>query len=36
MFEYIEMYYNCIRRHSSLGYQCPLIFEQEYYSKQES
>lgn len=36
IFEYIEMYYNCIRRHSSLGYQCPLIFEQEYYSKQES
>jgi transposase InsO family protein len=31
LFEFIEMYYNPIRRHSSLGYQSPLIFEKLYY-----
>lgn len=27
IFEYIEMYYNPIRRHSSLGYMSPAAFE---------
>jgi putative transposase len=31
IFDFIEMYYNRIRRHSALGYQSPLIFEQQYY-----
>ncbi len=31
IFEYIEMYYNTKRRHSSLGYQCPNDFEKNYY-----
>jgi putative transposase len=30
-FQYIEGYYNRIRRHSSLGYQSPLDFENAYY-----
>ncbi|WP_394334304.1 IS3 family transposase [Spirosoma aerolatum] len=30
---YIEMHYNRVRRHSSLGYQSPEQFEQEYYTK---
>ncbi len=29
VFEYIEMYYNPIRKHSSLGYKSPARFEQE-------
>jgi len=29
IFEYIEGFYNCCRRHSSLGYQSPLAFEQQ-------
>ena len=33
IFDYIEMYYNRIRRHSALGYKSPIIFENEYYSK---
>ena len=28
-FEFIEMYYNPIRRHSSLGYISPMSFEQQ-------
>lgn len=28
-FEYIEMYYNPMRRHSSLGYISPVVFENE-------
>lgn len=32
IFEYIEMYYNSIRRHSSLNYLSPVKFEQTYYN----
>ena len=32
IFEYIEMYYNPIRRHSSLNYMSPVNFEQLYYN----
>jgi len=31
IFEYIEMYYNTKRRHSSLNYECPSNFEKNYY-----
>lgn len=31
LFAYIEGYYNCKRRHSSLGYVSPLQFEEAYY-----
>lgn len=33
IFEYIEMYYNRVRKHSSLGYKSPEQFESEYYTK---
>jgi putative transposase len=33
-FNYIEGYYNRIRRHSSLGYKSPLEYESEYYLKE--
>lgn len=33
IFEYIEMYYNRVRLHSSLGYLCPDRYEQQYYAK---
>jgi transposase InsO family protein len=32
IFEYIGVFYNRIRRHSSLGYKSPLAFEQQYLS----
>ena len=32
-FNYIESYYNRLRRHSALGYQSPEEFEREYYRK---
>jgi transposase InsO family protein len=32
IFEYIEMYYNTKRRHSSLNYECPNNFEKNYFS----
>ena len=37
IFEYIEMYYNPVRRHSSLGYISPVAFEQKmgYQQKKE-
>jgi putative transposase len=28
VFEYIEVFYNCVRRHSALGYLSPLKYEQ--------
>lgn len=31
IFDYIEIYYNRIRRHSSLGYRSPINYEKEYY-----
>ena len=31
--EYIEMYYNRVRKHSSLGYKSPEPFEQEYHTE---
>jgi putative transposase len=33
IFDYIELYHNRIRRHSSLGNKSPLTFENEYYCK---
>ncbi|CAN5812584.1 hypothetical protein BH24BAC1_BH24BAC1_34660 [soil metagenome] len=33
IFDYIEVYYNRVRRHSALGYKCPLQFESDYYAK---
>lgn len=33
VFEYIEMYYNRVRKHSSLGYKSPKQFENQYYQK---
>jgi putative transposase len=33
IFDYIEVYYNRVRRHSSLGYKSPLQFESDYYLK---
>jgi transposase InsO family protein len=32
-FEYIETYYNPVRRHSSLGYRSPAEHEQAFYEK---
>ena len=29
IFEYIERFYNPVRRHSTLGYQSPMQFEQQ-------
>ena len=31
IFEYIEMYYNTLRKHSSLAYQSPMQFENHYF-----
>ena len=33
LFDYIEVYYNRVRRHSSLGYQSPKHFEEQYHQK---
>ena len=32
IFEYIEMYYNPVRRHSSLNYISPINFEHLFYN----
>ncbi|MGA0558324.1 IS3 family transposase [Larkinella sp. VNQ87] len=32
LFDYIELYYNRLRKHSSLGYKSPEHFEQEYFT----
>lgn len=34
-FNYIEGYYNRVRRHSALGYQSPADFEQQYYAREK-
>ena len=33
VFEYIELFYNRVRRHSAIGYSSPAEYEQEYYEK---
>ena len=33
VFEYIELFYNSIRRHSAIGYQSPNHYEKNYYDK---
>ena len=33
LFEYIEVFYNRVRRHSSLGYQSPSQYEENYYAQ---
>ena len=33
VFEYIELFYNTVRRHSSIDYQSPKQYEQQYYEK---
>lgn len=33
IFEYIEVFYNRQRKHSTLGYQSPMLFEQVFYKK---
>lgn len=33
IFEYIEVFYNRQRKHSTLGYQSPAVFEQVFYAK---
>jgi len=32
VFEYIEGYYNTIRKHSSLGYKSPMQYEKQYWN----
>ena len=34
-FDYIENYYNRVRRHSALGYLSPVEYEQQYYAKHQ-
>ena len=33
LFEYIEVFYNRVRRHSSLGYLSPAQYEEKYYAQ---
>ena len=33
VFEYTEMFYNSVRRHSTIGYLSPNIHENNYYDK---
>jgi transposase InsO family protein len=35
-FQYIDLYYNPVRRHSSLGYKSPLAFEADYRQRTEN
>lgn len=35
VFEYIEGYYNTIRKHSSLGYKSPMQYEEQYWKTKE-
>ena len=35
LFEYIEIYYNRIRRHSAIGRLSPEVFEQKYFKNLE-
>jgi len=32
VFEYIEVFYNRYRKHSALGYKCPMDFEEKFLS----
>ena len=32
VFEYIEIFYNRVRRHSANGFQSPIAFEESYYA----
>ena len=36
IFEYIEVFYNRVRRHSSIGYVSPLEFERNYVPLQKA
>jgi transposase InsO family protein len=36
LFTYMETYYNRVRRHSTLGYMSPLIYEQMGHSKRNA
>ena len=33
VFDYIEVFYNRVRRHSALGYVSPAKYEEEYYAR---
>lgn len=35
IFEYIEMFYNCKRSHSTLGYCSPMVFEKKWNQQQK-
>lgn len=35
LFEYIEIYYNRVRRHSAIGWLSPITFEQKYFKNLE-
>ena len=35
-FQYIDGYYNPVRRHSSIGYKSPLAFETDYFQRAEN